>query len=184
MESHPQRSKTKIAKLGLGTETFKNIPSFAIDLAFFEKLVGHETDAILGFDVFSRYVVEVDYKERFLRLYDPDHYSDSGDGCKLPFISRYVCSRSRSNCGWICEPDRDRIRVGHRIQLFGDYKYVCWHPPGPSFKRQNHQCTHEKDAKRNCEISRRSGPRDQIGILRRRLSNNSPLSRPEGAGRR
>jgi hypothetical protein len=73
-----------VNRIDLGGLILENIPSYSVPLNFFEVLIGHKTDAILGSDLFSRYVVEVDYLGLLLRLYDPDSYSDSGEGCQLP----------------------------------------------------------------------------------------------------
>ncbi len=62
----------------------ENVAANSVPLDVFNQLLGHTTDAIIGSDLFNKYVVELDYPERVLRLYDPDNYVEPGDGCQLP----------------------------------------------------------------------------------------------------
>ena len=45
---------------------------------------GHAIDGILGHDFFSRFVVEIDYGARTVRLHDPGRYRYAGSGAVLP----------------------------------------------------------------------------------------------------
>jgi len=49
-------------------------------------LLGHTTDAIIGSDLFKKYVVEVDYFDKVLRLYDSASYIAPQGGCQLPLL--------------------------------------------------------------------------------------------------
>lgn len=57
-----------------------------------EPALGHPVDGILGFNVISRFVVEIDYANRTLRLVDPVGWEYRGDGKVIPI--RIVNTRS------------------------------------------------------------------------------------------
>ncbi len=63
----------------LGDQTVATLP-----LEWFSREVGRSTDGFLGSNVFRNYVVEIDYANQALRLYDPATYSYSGPGQRLP----------------------------------------------------------------------------------------------------
>lgn len=75
---------TKNVSFGLaGIET--SVKSVAlIDLSALGEALGQKVDGIIGYDFFERYVVEIDYDARFVRLYDPVAYNYSGKGEILP----------------------------------------------------------------------------------------------------
>lgn len=50
----------------------------AMPLGSLEPLLGREADGILGADVFNRFVVEIDYANQMINLYDPRSYHYSG----------------------------------------------------------------------------------------------------------
>lgn len=56
----------------------------AISLDAIEPLMGREVDGILGYDMISRFVVEIDYAGRRLQLYDRKSYSYQGKGVHVP----------------------------------------------------------------------------------------------------
>jgi hypothetical protein len=49
-----------------------------------EPFSGHALDGILGFGLFSSYVVEIDYEARRVSLYAPEGFVYSGDGAAVP----------------------------------------------------------------------------------------------------
>lgn len=49
-----------------------------------EARAGREVDGILGYDFISRFVVEIDYWNRKLRLYDRDAWKYQGNGIEVP----------------------------------------------------------------------------------------------------
>lgn len=55
-----------------------------IDLSAFKESLGMTIDGLLGYDFFLKYVVEVDYDARVLRLFDPESYQYSGSGESIP----------------------------------------------------------------------------------------------------
>jgi hypothetical protein len=74
----------KDASLALpGTEPFQ-VPMISLPLDAVEALMGRTLDGILGYDFFQRFVVEVDYAGRTVRLYDPARYRYAGGGEVIP----------------------------------------------------------------------------------------------------
>lgn len=57
---------------------------FALPFDQLESLEGRRVDGVLGYDFIRRFVVEVDFKQRQLRLHDKDEFSYSGKGESLP----------------------------------------------------------------------------------------------------
>ena len=56
----------------------------AIDLSGLEAGIGRHIDGILGYDVFARYVVEIDYIAHIVKLQDPKRYKYAGRGLTIP----------------------------------------------------------------------------------------------------
>jgi len=59
-----------------------------IALDSIEAQVGRPLDGIVGLDLFTRYVVEIDYLDNKIRLYDPKTYTYSGAGESIPLKLR------------------------------------------------------------------------------------------------
>ncbi|MBA2501750.1 MAG: aspartyl protease family protein [Pyrinomonadaceae bacterium] len=55
-----------------------------ISLSSLEPFAGRTLDGAIGFGLFSRYVVEIDYATRKVNLYDSQSYHYSGSGTRLP----------------------------------------------------------------------------------------------------
>lgn len=55
-----------------------------VSLSSLEPFAGHSLDGVLGFGLFGRYVVEIDYAARKVNLYEPQSYRYSGSGTRLP----------------------------------------------------------------------------------------------------
>jgi hypothetical protein len=54
------------------------------DLGTAEDIAGHPVDAIIGYDLFRRYVVEIDYYGQVVRLHDPASYRADPRATSLP----------------------------------------------------------------------------------------------------
>lgn len=54
------------------------------DLGSAEDIAGHRIDAVLGYDLFSRYVTEIDYYGQVVRLHDPATYRADARAASLP----------------------------------------------------------------------------------------------------
>jgi hypothetical protein len=56
----------------------------AIGLNGLEAGLGQNVDGILGFEIFNRYVVEIDYISHAVKFYEPKHYRYTGTGSVVP----------------------------------------------------------------------------------------------------
>jgi hypothetical protein len=72
--------------LGLVGVELSDQTIFAAATESLEPSVGRAVDGILGFDIFHRYVVEIDYDARRLRLFDAAGYLYQGRGESIPMI--------------------------------------------------------------------------------------------------
>jgi hypothetical protein len=61
-------------------QTFLALPLDPISTAS-----GRQIDAILGYDFFHRFVVEIDYSDKYISLYDPQSFDYRGTGEIIPF---------------------------------------------------------------------------------------------------
>jgi hypothetical protein len=72
------------ARLALGGAELP-LDDFAVaDLSTAEDQIGHEVDAVIGYDLFSRFVVEIDYYGQILRLHEPAGYRPDPRFASLP----------------------------------------------------------------------------------------------------
>jgi len=67
-----------------GSLTFKQPDVIAIDLS--QTGTAKPLDGLLGFEFFSRYVVDVDSDKKTVSLYVPDGYSYQGKGAAIPLV--------------------------------------------------------------------------------------------------
>ncbi|HEY2961385.1 MAG TPA: aspartyl protease family protein [Pyrinomonadaceae bacterium] len=67
---------------------FQNQHAAVIALDSLETLAGRSLDGLVGSDLFTRYVVEIDYVSEMVTLYDPQTYRYSGRGESVPLITR------------------------------------------------------------------------------------------------
>lgn len=56
----------------------------ALPLAPLEPIIGREIDGIFGYDMISRFVVEIDYEKQLMHLYDRESYKYTGNGKRVP----------------------------------------------------------------------------------------------------
>ena len=70
--------------LGLPGADLPNLSVPAISLDTIERHSGRSIDVILGYELFSRYVVEIDYAARSVSLFDPNKYQYNGSGEIIP----------------------------------------------------------------------------------------------------
>lgn len=64
--------------------TIEGQTAATISLASLEPLLGRAVDGILGYDMISRFVVEIDYADNRLQLYDRKGYAYQGKGVRVP----------------------------------------------------------------------------------------------------
>jgi len=65
----------------------------------FAAIVGHEYEGTLGADFFSRMIVEVDYGQQSVRLYDPGTFHYDGEGTAVPFTLNGITPVIRAKFG-------------------------------------------------------------------------------------
>jgi len=58
----------------------------SIPLKSIEPFEGRVIDGVLGYDLISRFVVEIDYAGRMIHLYEPESYIYSGEGERIPIV--------------------------------------------------------------------------------------------------
>jgi hypothetical protein len=87
-----EREKAKIAtscedasffrfdSMGIGNLTMFDQDVLGISLSPLNKFEGTTLDGILGYDFLSRFVVEVDYVNQVLTIYEPDKFNYAGEG--------------------------------------------------------------------------------------------------------
>jgi hypothetical protein len=57
-----------------------------IDLSAHQSQIGREVEGLVGFDFFEKFIVEIDYESKVIRLFDPKTYHYSGVGESIPII--------------------------------------------------------------------------------------------------
>jgi len=83
-----EASLTRGVSISLGDLKFTDQSANVIALSSLEALAGRSLDGLVGLDLFTRYVVEIDYRGRVVRLYDPQTYNYSGVGASIPLTLR------------------------------------------------------------------------------------------------
>jgi len=73
-------SAVRIESLAMPGATLRNQTLFAMDLSALEPFLGRTIDGILGYDLFVRMVVKINYKAQTMSLYDPDSFLYEGTG--------------------------------------------------------------------------------------------------------
>jgi aspartyl protease/PDZ domain-containing protein len=67
-----------------GLEGFSQPLTLALPLGRLAARFGHDFDGIIGSDFIRQFVVEVDYQNRVLKIYDKDKFAYSGTGESIP----------------------------------------------------------------------------------------------------
>jgi hypothetical protein len=75
-----ESSQTSGLTIALGNKTFEDQTSAVFSLGLVEEQLGRSIDGLVGLDLFLHHVVEIDYADKKLRLYDPKPYVYSGSG--------------------------------------------------------------------------------------------------------
>jgi len=79
-----EASFVKGVSLTLSGVEFPKLTLAAIRLSGLEAGLGRRVDGILGYEVFNRFVVEIDYASRIVTFYEPQGYEYSGRGEVIP----------------------------------------------------------------------------------------------------
>jgi len=81
-------AETTGLSISIGGLEYTGQSAFVIALDSIEAQVGRPLDGIVGLDLFTRYVVDIDYLENKIRLCDPKTYTYSGAGESIPLMLR------------------------------------------------------------------------------------------------
>lgn len=79
-----EASFVKGISLNLSGVEFPKMTLAAIRLSGLEAGLGRKVDGILGYEIFNRFVVEIDYASRVATFYEPQGYKYSGRGEVIP----------------------------------------------------------------------------------------------------
>jgi Aspartyl protease/PDZ domain len=74
-DAHSQAKITERHELDLGGVALKDISLWIMPTREFARPTGRVVDGVLGADLFERYVVEINYEAREIRLYEPEDYA-------------------------------------------------------------------------------------------------------------
>ena len=74
-DKRPPAKITKGHELRLGPLLLENMVFWIMPTRDFSRFSGRPVDGVLGADLFERYVVEIDYAARELRIFEPDSYT-------------------------------------------------------------------------------------------------------------
>jgi hypothetical protein len=77
-------SNIRGVSIGLLGVELRNQTIWALPLGAIAQQGGAGLDGIIGFELFNRYVVDIDYAKRVINLYEPDTYKYQGDGDIVP----------------------------------------------------------------------------------------------------
>ncbi len=72
------------ARLSIGPLVWNPLPLVAIDLSGLRAGLGHPIDGILGYDVFARHVVEIDYRAHAVRFHPAEAWTRPSDVDEVP----------------------------------------------------------------------------------------------------
>lgn len=73
-----------LPSIKLGDLVIDSVSGATISLKFLNKYEGMAIQGILGYDVFSRFVVKIDYENQKLTLYEPSGFQYQGKGESIP----------------------------------------------------------------------------------------------------
>jgi aspartyl protease/PDZ domain-containing protein len=87
-ESAPNVSRAANVTLNLNGIDLRKKEISVVSMDALESATGHRIDGILGAEIFRRYVVEIDYANSRIALFDPGDYKYHGAGQALPLEIR------------------------------------------------------------------------------------------------
>ena len=76
---------TKVATTDVGDVTLENQVFAVYPMGAFSSAEGIPSSGLIGYEVFKRFVVRVDYEKSLLTLTDPGAYKPTGSGTRVPF---------------------------------------------------------------------------------------------------
>ncbi len=76
---------SKVDKLEIGAAYLDNQVFYVFPLAAFGRVEGIPANGLIGYEVFKRFVVRIDYEASQLTLLDPASFRYTGNGVRVPF---------------------------------------------------------------------------------------------------
>jgi predicted aspartyl protease len=123
-ENNAEISEVKNVSLRLKSEEIFSGSVRTARLGFLEESFGRPIAGVIGRPFFEKYVVEIDYSQRTLRLYDPRYYHYEKTGHVLPIQIKGVPLID----SWIGEPSGKRIKAKLEIDTGSDSALVLNRP--------------------------------------------------------
>lgn len=114
-------SLAKVEKLTLGDVTLKDQVFYIVPLEPMTEVEGIPFHGLVGYEVFKRFVVKIDYADRLLVLRRPESFVYGGEGTPVPFVFDSqipeVSGSIDGIAGWF------KIDTGSRsaLQLYGPF---------------------------------------------------------------
>jgi len=73
-----------LSRMRVGDVVIDSAAATAISLSFLNKYEGMPIEGIVGYDLFSRFVVKIDYQNQKITLYEPSSFKYEGKGESIP----------------------------------------------------------------------------------------------------
>jgi hypothetical protein len=103
------------------------------DVFSLSKFLGKSVHGLLGFEIFNRFVVEIDYKNKVLRLYEPSKYKFNGKGEVIPITIEdskpFMMAETVLNGKTIPVKLIVDTGAGHALSLYRGSNPEITHPP-------------------------------------------------------
>jgi hypothetical protein len=96
-----------------------------LPLSNLNRYVGRVVNGVLGHDFFSRFVVEIDYANRIINVYDPKGFQYSGPGDSIPLELKGNASSVRAR---LSLPGREPADGNFRIDTGGSHSLILHSP--------------------------------------------------------
>jgi predicted aspartyl protease len=115
----------KVDSLGLGDATLRDQVFYVIDLGRLEDAEGIPFAGLVGFEVFKRFAVTIDYADRRLTLVRPERFEYRGNGTAVPFVFQHRIPQIQGTLDGI--PGAFTIDTGSRSSLTLHAPFVAEH---------------------------------------------------------
>jgi outer membrane lipoprotein-sorting protein len=83
-ESTQEVNLVTLSSISLNNLVIDSISAATVDLKPLSKYEGMPLEGVLGYDIFSRFVVKIDYENQKLTLYEPSTFEYKGEGKSFP----------------------------------------------------------------------------------------------------
>jgi Aspartyl protease/PDZ domain len=115
----------QVDSLTLGDATLRDQVFYVIDLGRLEDVEGVPFAGLVGFEVFKRFAVTIDYADRRLTLVRPERFEYHGQGTAVPFVFQHRIPQVEGTLDGI--PGAFTIDTGSRASLTLHAPFVAEH---------------------------------------------------------